>query len=200
VEKKLMYGTSPWGRCFKITQERKERSILMKKVFLLFVCVGLLLSTPLVSAAEVKIGYINVKRVFNDSKRGLKEKEAFTVKVNEVKKKIDKKRDEIQAMKESLEKKAAMLSEQARRDQEKEYQQQVREYEWLVKDSNEELKKMEQEMLDKLMKSLQKVVESIGAKENYTLILEENASSVLYALKEMDITDQVIKAFDAAKE
>jgi Skp family chaperone for outer membrane proteins len=30
--------------------------------------------------------------------------------------------------------------------------------------------------------------------------LEENASSILYAPKEMDITDQVIKAFDAAKE
>jgi outer membrane protein len=93
-----------------------------------------------------------------------------------------------------------MLSEQARREKEKEYQQKVKELEWLVKDSNEELRKLEQEMLDRLMKSLQKVVEKIGAQENYTLILEENASSVLYAPKEMDITDQVIKAFDAAKE
>jgi outer membrane protein len=172
----------------------------MKRVFLLSVCCSLLLSSPLAYAAEVKIAYINIKRVFNESKRGMKEKEIFTAKVKALKNDVEKKREAIEALKESLEKKASMLSEQARREQEKEYQQKVREYEWLVKDSNEELRKMEQEMLDKLMKSLQKVVENIGAKENYTLILEENASSILYALKEMDITDQVIKAFDATKE
>jgi outer membrane protein len=172
----------------------------MKRVFLLFVCVGLLLSSPLAYAAEAKIAYINIKRVFNESKRGLKEKEAFTAKVTAKKKAVDKKQQEFQAFKEELEKKAPMLSEQARREKEKEYQQKAKELEWLVKDSNDDLRKLEQEMLDKLMKSLQKVVEKLGAQENYTLILEETASSILYAPKDMDITDQVIKAFDAAKE
>jgi len=172
----------------------------MKRAFLLFVCVGLLLSSPVAYAAEAKIAYINIKRVFNESKRGQKEKEAFTAKVNAKKKEVDKKQEEFKVFNEGLEKKAPMLSEQARRDKEKEYQQKAKELEWLVKDSNEELRKLEQQMLDKLMKSLQKVVEKLGAQENYTLILEETASSILYAPKEMDITDQVIKAFDAAKE
>jgi outer membrane protein len=172
----------------------------MKRVFLLFVCCGLLLSSPLAYAAEMKIAYINIKRVFNESKRGLKEKEAFTAKINELKKEVDKKQQAFQAFKDDLEKKAPVLSEQARRDKEKEYQQKAKELEWFVKDSNEELRKLEQQMLDKLMKILQKVVEKLGAQENYTLILEETASSILYAPKEMDITDQVIKAFDAAKE
>lgn len=172
----------------------------MKRLFLLFVCCGLLLSSPLAYAAETKMAYINLKRVFNESKRGMKQKEAFTAKINELKKEVDKKKEEFQAYKAELEKKAPLLSDQARREKEKEYQQKARELEWLIKDSNEELRKLEQQMLDGLMKSLQKVVEKIGAQENYTLILEETASSILYAPKEMDITDQVIKAFDAAKE
>ena len=172
----------------------------MKRVFLLFVCCGLLLSSPLAYAAEAKIAYLSIKRVFNESKRGQKEKETFTAKVDAKKKVVEKKQQDFQAYKDDLEKKAAMLSEQARREKEKEYQQKAKELEWFVKDANEELRKLEQEMLDKLMRSLQKVVEKVGAQENYTLILEENASSILYAPKEMDITDQVIKAFDAAKE
>ena len=172
----------------------------MKRIFLLFICVGLLLSSPVTYAAEAKIVYINIKRVFTESKRGQKEKEAFTAKVNAKKKEVEKKQEEFMVFKEDLEKKALMLSDQARREKEKEYQEKAKELEWLVKDSNEELRKLEQEMLDKLMKILQKVVENMGKKENYTLILEENASSILYAPKEMDITDQVIKAFDAAKE
>jgi outer membrane protein len=178
----------------------RERSLLMKRVFLLFVCLGLLLSSPLAYAAEVKFAYISVKRVVNESKRGMKEKEVFTARVNTLKKQVETKKQELEAMKESLEKKASMLSEQARREKEKEYQQKAQELEWLANESNEELKNLEREMLDKLMKSLQKVVEKMGKEGNNTLILEENASSILYAPKEMDITDQVIKAFDAAKE
>ena len=172
----------------------------MKRFFLIFVCIGLLLASPLVSAAEVKLAYINVKRILNESKRGEKEGEVFKNKANALKRVIDKKQQEVQALKESIEKKAAVLSEEARREKEREYQQKVKEYERLVKDSQDELRLVEKEMLDRLMASLQKVVEKFGKEGNYTVILEESASSILYAPKEIDITEQVIKAFDAAKE
>jgi len=45
-----------------------------------------------------------------------------------------------------------------------------------------------------------KVVQKIGADEGYTLILEKNESIVLFASKPIDITDQVIKAFDVQKK
>ena len=61
----------------------------MKRIFLLFICVGLLLSSPVTYAAEAKIVYINIKRVFTESKRGQKEKEAFTAKVNAKKKEVE---------------------------------------------------------------------------------------------------------------
>lgn len=171
----------------------------MKKVFLLFVCIGLLLSSPLVYAEEsIKIGTVNVERVVRDSKRGIKEREALTKKADELQKQITKKEDELKALKESLEKKAAMLSEQARREKEKEYQQKVREYEWLVKDAQKEIQKLEQELLTRLLKSLDTVVKKLGKEENYTIIVE--AGVLVYAAEGIEITDQVIKAFDAAKE
>jgi outer membrane protein len=176
----------------------KERSVLMKKVFLLLVCVGLLLSSPLVYAQTTKIGYVDLQRIMRESKRAIKEREAVQKRADELTKEISKKQEELKALKESLEKKASMLSEQARRDQEKEYQQKAREYEWLVKDSREEMKSKEQEVVTKLLKSINTVVNKLGEEGNYTLILE--ASVVAYASDGLDITDQVIKAFDAAKE
>ena len=172
----------------------------MKRIILLFVCVGLLLASPLVYAAEVKIAYISVKRILNESKRGVKEGEAFKNKATELKKVVDKKQKELLTLKESIEKKAAMLSEEARREKEREYQKKVKELERLGQDANAELRQMEKVMLDKLMASLQTVVEKFGKEGNYTVILEEGGSSILYAPKELDITDQVLKAFDAAKE
>ena len=170
----------------------------MKKVFLLIVCVGVLLSSPLVYAQSVKIGTLDLQRIMRESKRAIKEREVVQKRADELKKEINKKREELMALKESLEKKAAMLSEQARREQEKEYQQKVREYEWLVKDSGEEMQKKEQEILARLLKSVNTVVNKLGEEGNYTLIVE--ASVVAYAPDQIDITDQVMKAFDAAKE
>jgi len=170
----------------------------MKKVFLLFVCVGLLLSSSLAYAQSTKIGSVDLQRIIRESKRAIKERDVVQKRADELTKEISKKQEELKALKESLEKKASMLSEQARRDQEKEYQQKAREYEWLVKDSREEMQKKEQEMLAKLLKSINTVVNKLGEEGNYTLIVA--ASIVAYAPDELDITDQVIKAFDAAKE
>jgi len=54
--------------------------------------------------------------------------------------------------------------------------------------------------MKKVSSDLTKVVQEIGAKEGYTHILQKNESIVLFASKPMDITDQVMKAYDAQKK
>jgi outer membrane protein len=178
----------------------KERSILMKKVFALCVCVGLLLSSTLVYAQSNKIGFVDLQRILRESKRAIKEQDAFNKKKDAMDKEVIKKEEELKALKQSFEKKitSGMLSEQARRDMEQEYQQKVRDYEYFKRDKGIEAQKLYQEMTIKVLKSINMVVNKLGEEGNYTLILE--ASSVAYASEGLDITDQVIKAFDAAKE
>ena len=172
----------------------------MKKVLALFVCVGLLLSSTLVYAQSTKIGFVDLQRILRESKRAIKEQDAFKKKQDEKNKEVSKKEEELMALKESFEKKIAsgMLSEQARRDMEREYQQKVRDYEYFKRDVGIELQKIYQEINIKLLNSINTVVTKLGEEGNYTLVLE--ASVVAYASEGLDITDQVIKAFDAAKE
>jgi outer membrane protein len=170
----------------------------MKKVCALFVFFGLLMASPLAYAETPKIGYFNFKRVLNESKRGEKERDAFAKRANELQKVVAKKEAELKALQESLEKKASMLSAEAKRERQKEYQQKYTDLQRLAQDSNSELQQMEKEMLDRLAMSLNKVVRKFGEEENYTLILE--ASTIGYAPKEIDVTDQLIKALDAAKD
>jgi hypothetical protein len=47
------------------------------------------------------------------------------------------------------------------------------------------------------MIGLLKVVQRLGGDEGYTLILEKNENIVLFASKSIDLTDRVIKAYDA---
>jgi outer membrane protein len=97
-----------------------------------------------------------------------------------------------------LEKKAGMMSEQARKDKEREYQQKARELDRLGQDSDAELKLMNKDSATRFNKSLVAIIKKMGQEGKYTMILE--ASIVPYSAKEIDITDEVLKAFDAAKE
>ena len=47
---------------------------------------------------------------------------------------------------------------------------------------------------------LLKVIQKIGDDEGYTLVLEKNETIVLFSSQAMDMTDRVIKAFDAQKK
>ncbi|MBW2038892.1 MAG: OmpH family outer membrane protein [Deltaproteobacteria bacterium] len=172
----------------------------MKKGLLFFIFIGLLIPLNFAYAGEAKIGYIDVQRVLNKSRRGIEARKIFQIRGNELNKVIQKSQEELKALKESLEKQAAMLSEEARREKEREYQRKLKELERLVKDSRDELKQMEMEITTKLLKSMEKVVTKLGKEGNYTLILEKKESFILYAPKEIELTDKVIKAFDAAKE
>ena len=170
----------------------------MKKVCAGLVLVGLLMASPLVYAAETKIGTFDMDRILNESKRWAKEKEAFEKKQKTWQQTLEKKAAELKALKEAYEKKADMLSDEARRQKEREYQQKAKELERLGQDAEGELKPLYQDILTRFTKNLKKVVAKLGKEGNYTVILESGL--VMYADGEIEITDQVLKAFDAAKE
>lgn len=170
----------------------------MKKVLALLVFLGLLITSPLAYAQALKVGYFDMDRVLTESKRWEKERDAFVKRGSELQKAYEKKVAELKALKESLEKKAGMLSDQARKEKEREYQQKARELERMGQDADAELKQMNKESSTRFNKSLMIVIKKLGQEGKYTLILE--AGTVPFASKEIDITDQVIKAFDAAKE
>ncbi|MBN1255435.1 MAG: OmpH family outer membrane protein [Deltaproteobacteria bacterium] len=170
----------------------------MKKVCALFVFLGLLMASPLAYAETPKIGYFSYERVFNGSKRGQEELKAFAKRKAELEKIGEKKEAELKALQESLEKKASMLSAEAKMEKQKEYQQKYTELQRFAQDSNNELQQLDKDIYTRFMLSLGKVVQKFGEEQKYTLILEVRI--VGYAPKEIDITDQLIKAFDAAKD
>src|SRR4030043_438594 len=112
----------------------------MKKVCACLVFLGLLMASPLAYAQAIKIGVFDMDRVFNESKRWAKERDAFVKKGKAWDETLQKKAAEFKAFKESLEKKAGMLSEQARKEKEREYQQKAGDIDRLGQDSDTELK------------------------------------------------------------
>jgi outer membrane protein len=151
-------------------------------------------------AAELRIAYVDIQKAVNESNAGKEAKKAITKDVEKFQHLVADKQKELQALKESLDKQALMLTADARANKEKEYQNKLREFQRWGEDTQNEVNQKRMEMERTISAALMKVIQKIGADEGYTVILEKNENIVLYASKSIDITDRVIKAYDAQKK
>ncbi len=172
----------------------------MKKSGLLvltfFVILSLVMSGSYAIAAD-KIGFIDVRGIMIRSEAGKKAAQEFRKAFEKDKAKIQKEEAKLTKLKEELDKQRLILKPEAVKEKEISYQTDLRDYQRLVKDSNEELQRRDQALSRELIPEILKVVDTIGKKEKYTIILDVNTQGIAYLSKEDDITDKVIKEFNS---
>ncbi|NWG04244.1 MAG: OmpH family outer membrane protein [Syntrophaceae bacterium] len=151
-------------------------------------------------ATDLKVAYVDIQRAVNECNAGKDAKKTITKEVEKFQRQIADKQKELQTMKESLEKQAPMLTPDARATREKDYQGKLREFQRWGEDTQNEINQKRMELERNISIALQKVIQKVGADDGYSFILEKNESIVLYISKALDITDRVIKAYDAQKK
>ncbi len=149
------------------------------------------------SAAELKIGVMNVQKVLLDSVSGKSAKNLFEAKAKELKGKFQNDENALTAMQQEIEKKSSAWSAEKKEAQVREYQKKGREYQVKTEDARFELKQLQDKELEPILKTLQTVVEAYGKKNGYTVILDSKAG-VLYANSAVDISADLTRALDQA--
>jgi len=152
------------------------------------------------SATGPKIGFVDIQKAVNECNAGKEAKKVIVKEVEKFQRQFADKQKELQTLKESLDKQAPMLNPDARANKEKDLQNKVREFQRWQEDTQNEINQKRMEIERIISLGLQKVIQKLGADEGYTFILEWNENIVLFASKEMDITDRVIKLHDAQKK
>lgn len=152
---------------------------------------------PSVQPAELKIGSVDIQRAINECQAGQEAKKNLLKDVEKFQRQAADKQKDLQGMKEALEKQAAMLTQQARAAKEKDYQAKLRDFQRWGEDGQNEINQKRIELERNIARGLLKIVQQLGADEGFTVILEKNEQIVLYTSKAIDITDRVIKAYDA---
>jgi outer membrane protein len=166
----------------------------MAKNFMVAVAV-LILSAIGVQAAEMKIGFVDVRKAVESTKQGKKVKTELETEFKKREKELQKKADDIKKMTTDFEKKNAVLAEDARLKKQQEIQEEMLKYNQDVQKNTADIRKKEQDLMEPIFKKMQKVIDDVAKKENYTLVLQSR-DNILYAVKEVDLTDSVVKAFE----
>jgi len=165
----------------------------MRKAAWLVVIILLLGSKAVFAADAPKIGYVDLVKALNESEAGKKAKSDLEFLIKAKQGPIDDKGKAIEKGKADLDKQSTVLSQDARKAKEEEVEKLIREYQRLVADSQAEVKKKEGDLTGDIIKNIRAIIQKIGQDEGYTLILENAEGQILYATKETDLTDKVIK-------
>lgn len=169
----------------------------MKKLFLLL-CMCVILPISAHAEEALKIGILDLQKVLNECDAGKKAKTDLEALIKSKESAIEEKGVKIEKLKSELQKQASVLSSEAKKSREDELEKSLRDYQRIVQDSQAEVKKKEGELTEAIIKGVHELVDDIGKKEGYTVIIEK--SLALYINKDLDITDDVIKRYNKSKK
>lgn len=160
----------------------------------LTVLAGLLATQPTLGSAG-KIAYVDMAQALNDVNEGQAAKVKLKKDFEAKQKKLDKAQKKLQQKKASFDKKKAMMAASKRTQKEHELQREVMELQQTYVGMQRELMAKEGQLTQQIGDRLKKVIGKIGDKEGYTMILNI-ADTVLYYKRHLDITDEVVRAYN----
>ena len=161
-----------------------------------------LLALTLISVqaeAQLKVGVVDLQKAMEMTEEGKKAKDVFKNEVEKIQRDLKTRQDELNKLKEELERQSLLLSETARYDKEKSYQDKLKDFKRVYEDYQEEMRRKDAELSEKILRQLVEIIEALGEKEKYDLILEKTQSAVLYKSPKVDITDAVIRMSNERK-
>jgi outer membrane protein len=151
-----------------------------------------------VTAADtnLKIGFVDIAKIMRDSKAAKNAREVYQKDLESKKAILKEKSDKVAALEKDL--KNTKQDSPAWKNKRDKLEQSVKELKRLQNDLNEELKKEDMEMTQKILTDVQNILKQVAKNENYSIIFEKKAA--LLTAEGLDITDKIIKLYDAQKK
>jgi outer membrane protein len=163
---------------------------------IIIVCFFSLLWLGSVNAADVaKIGVANLQRVLEASNQGKSAEEEIKKQKDQMELELKQKGGEIEELRKQLERESMVMSKEKREEKEREIRIKLNDFKSLQQRYRTQLQALEKKLVNALLKEVSALVEEIGKKEGYLLII--NNTGVLYSPNSINITDQLIKQLNA---
>lgn len=148
-------------------------------------------------AADVaKIGVVDLQRILAISSYGKSAQAEVNKKGEELMGSLKQKEGELQELKNKLEREALVMSQEKREENEREFRIKLNDLKALEKKYKKELAELNQKLVIKIQKDVVGIVQDIGKKEGYLLIIETREAGVMYMPSSIDISDRVAQLYN----
>ncbi|HYD33243.1 MAG TPA: OmpH family outer membrane protein [Methylophilaceae bacterium] len=163
----------------------------MNKLLTSIFAACLYIYTASASAAELKIGYVQVDKILQEAPQtaesGKKLEKEFSPRTQE----LERMQKQIRDQESALDKNSLTLSETERRNKERDISNLKIEFQRKQRELREDVNLRKNEELGSLQERINKAVSTVAQAEGYDLVIY---SGVAYASNKVDITDKVLKS------
>lgn len=146
-----------------------------------------------------KFGYVDIQKAIQATEAGKKAKKELEAEFNKKKKVLEGKEKDLNEMRTDLEKKAMVLSEEVRDKRRAELQEEFMKYQKLASESQQSIQNRERELTGPIVEKMLKVVAKVAEKEGYSMIFVKNEQTLLWARKDLELTDRLVAEFEKEK-
>ena len=166
-------------------------SKLMLVIFVLSIFTFIRL--PLASGEDVKIGYINLGKTFDDYEKTQQYDKSLEKNGNAKEKERQKLVDKIKGLKEEM----LLLSDKGKEDKQSLIDEKIKNLQEFDKETRDELKRERDEMVRDILKEIDDVIQDYGKKNGYTVVLNDRV--LVYGNETIDITQDIIDLLNKKK-
>jgi len=153
-------------------------------------------TATMASAADLKVGVIDVEYVIQKSKLGTAAKDDLKKLFDKKQKELDEKQKDLLEVKKQIENPSDMMTEKKKKELLNDYQKGLLELQNSFLENQQALQKKEAELMKPILDKLEKVLTALAEKENYDIIMNRSQNGVLFTKPEHDMTDRVLKELD----
>jgi len=152
----------------------------------------------IVYGAEVqKIGVIDLQEIIGKSNVGKRSSVEIKSQGKKMEQILKKKEAEIEELRKTVDQKALVMSNKAREAKEQDLHVKINDLKSLQRRYQDILRDLNISLSKRITKDVFEIVEGIGKRAGYSLIIDRRAGGVVYAPNAIDITDKIIKEYNA---
>lgn len=146
-------------------------------------------------AADAKIGVVDFERIIQESTAGKAARAEIEKEKERIESDLRQTGQEIDNLKSKLEAEALVMSREMREEKGREFRIKVNDFKELQKKKAQDFRVFEAKIIKRIQKDVFEIVEQIGKKGKYLLVVEKGA--VLYYPDTIDVTEELLKRYDA---
>ncbi len=155
-----------------------------------------LLPSSVATAQEIKMGYIDTVKIFAEFKETVEAEEVYSKEVEAWKKKAEDMEREIAQMREEIQSQSLMMSEEKLNEKKLLLDQKFKEYQQYMNDifgDEGEAARRNRELTEPIVEKINGVIAKLAEEEGYTIVFDAAQGNIVYAAKEMDLTEMVLE-------
>lgn len=165
---------------------QRTHALIVTMIGGLLTCLPFLVSCPNVLAAELKVGYVNVAKVFDGYERTRTFDASLEKRGRQKEAELEGRMGELKKLRQGLE----LLNDDAREAKTKEVEEKADELQRFRANTARDLRRERDKIAQEVLKEIQQGIEEYAKANGFSLILDRRL--VLYGQPAFDVTDEVL--------